>query len=742
MWKSENEEENRLIINKYRQLLRHSKIEDPEKRKKIRKAFNFALEAHKDMRRRSGEPYIFHPLEVALICTKDIGLRTTSIIAALLHDVVEDTEYNLDDIKYMFGAKVARIIDGLTKISGIYEQTSTSAQAESIRKVLLTLSDDVRVILIKLADRLHNMRTLDSMPHEKQMKISSETEYIYAPLAHRLGLNSIKSELEDLILKYKQPEAYELIGKKIELSEAERKKFTTKFITPLKKKLNESFDKYTIVSRIKSRASIWEKMQKKGVEFEDIYDVFAIRIIIDSEPANEKSDCWLAYSIVTETYVPKQDRLRDWISVPKANGYESLHTTVMSKDGRWVEVQIRTTRMDEIAEKGYAAHFKYKDKKQSDSGLDEWLVKIRELIQHPQSDTLDFLDEFKLNLFSHEIYTFTPKGEMRTLSRGATVLDFAYSIHSEVGNHAIGAKINNQLASLNTKLESGDQVEILTSARQKPTDQWLNWVVTARAKSHIKTALKEEKKKHIEEGKRLLAEYFFKLKKEMSPENINGFQNYMDAGNKLDFYYRIATGKITYQDLEAYFQSLESENVSWMSRLNFFSRKNKNTSNLSEIIHQQMHKNPEVFLLGKNLDELNYTIAPCCNPIPGDDVIGFVKDNHTILIHRTNCETATRLMSTYGKGIVKAKWRDKGQVEFLTGIRMEGIDAVGLVAEITSIISSNMNINIRSMNIEASDGIFLGEVMLYVHDTNHVDKLISELRKIKNLKKITRIKKG
>ena len=740
MWKSENEEENKQILNKYRQLLRHSKITDPERKKKIRKAFVFALEAHKDMRRRSGEPYIFHPLEVALICTKDIGLRTTSIIAALLHDVVEDTDYNLDDIKYMFGAKVAKIIDGLTKISGIYEQTS-SAQAESIRKVLLTLSEDVRVILIKLADRLHNMRTLDSMPHEKQMKISSETEYIYAPLAHRLGLNSIKSELEDLILKYKQPDAYALIERKIQLSETDRKKFTTKFIAPLKRKLNATFPNYKIVSRIKSKASIWNKMQKKGVDFEDIYDLFAVRIIIDSPPEKEKSDCWLAYSIVTETYVPKQDRLRDWISVPKANGYESLHTTVMSKDGRWVEVQIRTTRMDEIAEKGYAAHYKYKGQKNTDSGLDEWLLKIREMIQHPNSDTLDFLDEFKLSLFSHEIYTFTPKGEMRTLSRGATVLDFAYSIHSEIGNKAIGAKVNNQLASLNKVLESGDQVEILTSARQVPSDEWLDWVVTARAKSQIKAALKEEKKKFTNKGKKLLSEYFLKLKKEMSPENVRGFMRFMDLDSELDLYYKLAKEKIVFEDLESYIKSIDLENVSWVSRLNFFSRKNKNSNTLSEIIHEKMHANPEMFLLGKNIDDLKYSIAPCCNPIPGDDVIGFVKDNKTILIHRTDCSIATRLMSTYGKGIVKAKWRDKGKVEFLTGIRMEGIDAVGLVADITNTISSDMNINIRSLNIEASDGLFFGEVMIYVHDTAHVDKLIAKLRKNKKLKKITRIKK-
>ena len=740
MWDYTEEEETKRIVNKYRQILRHLAIEDPKKKKLIRKAFNLATEAHKDMRRKSGEPYIFHPLEVALICARDIGLRTTSIVSALLHDVVEDTDYTLKDIEHMFGAKIAHIIDGLTKISGIYEQTSTSAQAESIRKILLTLSDDVRVILIKLADRLHNMRTLDSMSSAKQMKISSETEYIYAPLAHRLGLNTIKSELEDLILKYKHPEAYQLIDEQLKETEQDRKRFINKFIAPLRRKLQQNFDNYTIVSRVKSRSSIWEKIQNKGVEFKDIYDLFAVRIIIDSPPDEEKSDCWFAYSLITETYMPKQDRLRDWISIPKANGYESLHTTVMSRDGRWVEVQIRTTRMDEIAERGYAAHYKYKEKGQTDTGLDDWLAKIRELIQKPNSDTLDFLDEFKLNLFSHEIYTFTPKGEIKTLPTGSSVLDFAYAIHSEIGNNAIGAKINSQLSSVNTLLKSGDQVEILTSARQRPKDEWLDWVVTARAKGKIKSALNDEKRKHVETGKKILASYFLKLKKEYSPENIAGLRHYLDIDNRLDFYYQIANDKITLQDIEYYFSSITETGTNWMSRLNFFNRKAKKDDTLLETIRAQMHNNPEAFVLGKDLDDLEYSSAPCCNPIPGDDVIGFIKENKKILIHRTTCPVATRLASAYGNNIVKTKWREKGTVEFLTGIRMEGIDGVGLVAQITNTISSNLAINIRSINIESSEGLFFGEAMLYVNDTAHVDKLIRELRKISNIKKIGRIK--
>jgi len=740
MWNVEKEEESKLIVNKYRQILRHCEVEDVQKKRLIRKAFNLAMEAHKDMRRKSGEPYIFHPLEVALICARDIGLRTTSIISALLHDVVEDTDYTLKDIEHMFGPKIAQIINGLTKIKGIYEPTTSSAQAESIRKILLTLSDDVRVILIKLADRLHNMRTLDSMSVEKQMKISSETEYIYAPLAHRLGLNSIKSELEDLILKYKHPDAYEMIGSQIEETEEERKRFINKFISPLRKKLNDTFETYSIVSRVKSRSSIWEKMQTKGVDFKDIYDLFAVRIVIDSKAEEEKSDCWLAYSIITETYLPKQDRLRDWISIPKANGYESLHTTVMSRDGRWVEVQIRTTRMDEIAEKGYAAHFKYKEKGQSDTGLDEWLTKVRELIQNPNANTLDFLDEFKLNLFSHELITFTPKGEMKSLPRGATVLDFAYSVHSQVGNQAIGAKVNNQLASLNYVLKSGDQVEILTSSKQNPADEWVDWVITARAKSQIKAAIKEEKRQHIDEGKKALASAFFKLKKEMSPENISGLMDYLDYDHKLDFYYDLSRKKIGLEEIELYFNNIESTGTNWMSKLNFFKRKSNKNNTLAETIRSKMHENPESFLLSKDLDDISYDIAPCCNPIPGDDVIGFIKDNKSILIHRTSCPVATRLMSTYGNNIVKTKWRDKGKVEFLTGIRMEGIDDVGIVANISKTISSNLNINIRSFNIESSDGLFVGEAMLYVTDTQQVDKLMTELRKITNIKKIGRIR--
>ncbi len=502
----QQKEEERLITNKYRQILRASKVEDPEKRAAIRKAFNFAVDAHKDMRRRSGEPYIMHPLEVALITTKDIGLKTTSIISALLHDVVEDTDYTVKDIEVMFGPKVANIVEGLTKISGIFGQ-SESLQAENFRKILLTLVDDVRVILIKLADRLHNMRTLDSMPHHKQMKITSETSILYAPMAHRLGLFGVKSELEDLVLKYQNTSAYNLINAKLSETHSDRSKFITKFIQPIKKNLTDQGIAYTIKFRDKSISSIWSKMQAKQINFDDIYDLFAVRIILTESTDNEKIDCWRTYSVVTDIYIPKHDRFRDWVSVPKANGYEALHTTVMSDQGKWVEVQIRTKRMDDIAERGFAAHWKYKGISKTDVGLDDWLSRIRELLQNPDSDALDFLDEFKLNLFSSEIYVFSPKGDIMTMSKQSKVIDFAYAIHSEVGNRAIGAKINNQLVPLNQKLRSGDQVEILTSSKEKVKEEWEKWAFTARAKSQIRKALNHQNKEKIAAGKTILKNF-------------------------------------------------------------------------------------------------------------------------------------------------------------------------------------------------------------------------------------------
>ena len=740
MYKATAQEEESQIIGKYRQLLHYSNIKDPAKRKLIKKAYYFAVEAHKDMRRKSGEPYVFHPIEVALIATREIGLGSTSIICALLHDVVEDTDYTLKDIELMFGKKVASIIDGLTKISGIWDE-SGSQQAENFRKVLLTLADDVRVILIKIADRLHNMRTLDSMPHEKQLKIASETSYLYAPLAHRLGLFSIKSELEDLSLKYKEPEAYHIISSKIESSEIDRKRFINKFLHPIKQVLNRHGIKYRVLSRTKAISSIWNKMQTKKVDFEEIYDLFAIRFILDGDIQTEKENCWRVYSLITDIYIPKQDRFRDWISMPKANGYESLHTTVMSKEGKWVEIQIRSNRMDEIAEKGYAAHWKYKGQTKSESGLDEWLSKIREVLQNPTADALDFLDDFKLNLFSEEIYAFTPKGEIRTLPKGATVIDFAFSIHSAIGKNAIGAKINNRLVPLSHVLNSGDQVEILTSTKQIPKEEWFDMATTARAKSQIKQAVKEEKKKFGPIGKKRLFEIFTQFEINNTQENLKDFQNHIGIASGSDFLYKIAIGKIDENDVKDWMLKKEKENPSWLSYLNPFSRLKfrKDSDQVSSIIYEKLQSSPESLLLSEKTNIKDFRLAACCNPINGDNVVGFIDADNIINIHRTECKEASRLMSTYGNSIVKTKWRDKGNVEFLTGIKIFGYDKIGLLLEITEVITSEHNINIRSFNIQSSEGLSEGIAMLYVTDTKQLDNIIARLKLIKGIEKVFRI---
>lgn len=741
MYSASPQEEDRIIKNKYRQLLHYANLKDASRKKTIKKAFYFAVEAHKGMRRKSGEPYVLHPIEVALIATQEIGLGATSIICALLHDVVEDTDYTLKDIELMFGKRVASIIDGLTKISGIFDQSS-SQQAENFRKVLLTLSDDVRVILIKIADRLHNMRTLDSMPTEKQLKIASETSYLYAPLAHRLGLFSIKSELEDLSLKYKEPEAYNVISSKIESSEIERRRFINKFMQPLKRSLNRQEIKYKILYRTKSISSIWSKMHTKKVDFDEIYDLFAIRIIIEGDQAQERANCWRVYSLVTDLYIPKQDRFRDWISMPKANGYESLHTTVMSKEGKWVEIQIRSTRMDEIAEKGYAAHWKYKGSSKSESsGLDEWLTKIREVLQNPTADALDFLDDIKLNLFSEEIYTFTPKGEIRSLPKGASVLDFAFNIHSEIGKKAIGAKINNRLVPLSYILTSGDQVEIITSNKQMPKEDWYDSAITARAKSQIKVAIKEEKKKFGTLGREKLESYFNQLDVEFNQANIKDFQNYAGISSGSDFYFKIATGKIDLNHLQDWMLKKDKEKSSWLSYLNpFSSRKAKvHKDEVSEHIYKQLADSPESLLLTEKANITNYELAECCKPINGDDVVGFITSDNKIIIHRTECKEALRMMSTYGNSIVKTKWREKGAVEFLTGIKLFGYDKLGLIREITEVISSELNVNIRSFEIESSEGLSEGKIMLYVQDTKQLDNIIAKLKQIGGIDKIFRI---
>ncbi len=739
------EQEKKEILKRYRKLLSVCRPTiASEDRKRIRHAFNFAVQAHENHRRKTGEPYIYHPIAVAQSVVEEIGLGATSVICALLHDVAEDTDYTLADIEDYFGSEIARIIDGLTKISDIFDQTD-SIQAENFRKMLLTISDDVRVILIKIADRLHNMRTLDALPPKKQLKVANETLYLFAPLAHRLGFHAIKNELEDLALRYTDPEIYFTISQKLKETAEERKKFIQKFTQPLKRELKKHGFDFEIVGRTKSISSIWYKMQKKEVPFEEVYDIFAIRIILNSPEDREKADCWRAYSIITDIYRPNPDRLRDWISTPKANGYESLHTTVMSNEGKWVEVQIRTKRMDEIAEKGYAAHWKYKESKTSESGIDKWLKRIREILKTSERDALDFMDDFKLNLFSDEIFVFTPKGELRTLPLGSTALDFAYSIHTQIGNNCLGAKVNHKLVPLNHQLKSGDQVEIITSEKQKPKADWLNYATTARAKGKIKSALKEQRKELSEEGKEILARKLKQLKIDNTQENVNQLVKYFRLKSHLDLYYEIAKGTIGTKELRN-FVSDSDKTGGFISYLKKPFSKTKEPGkvkidNTSDIIREKLKTHPDTLLIGDGLENLNYKLAPCCNPIPGDDVFGFITINEGIKIHRNNCPNAVQMLSKYAYRVVKAKWINKKAIAFLSGIKIKGIDEVGMVNKLTNTISKEHNLNIRSINIESSAGTFEGTVMLYVNDTQHLKSLIRKLKKIKGVRSVTRISK-
>ncbi len=722
--------EKKEILKRYRTLLKSCKrMMDKNDKLMIRKAFNLAVESHKDMRRKSGEPYIYHPIAVAQIAVSEIGLGPTSVVCALLHDVVEDTDISLDDIRMMFGDKVTKIIDGLTKISGVFDQTS-SLQAENFRKMLLTLSDDVRVILIKLADRLHNMRTLDSMKRDKQLKIASETLYLYAPLAHRLGLNAIKTELEDLGLKFTEPEVYDDINQKLINTQRERNRYINKFSLPIINSLTEAGMDFDIKGRSKSIKSIKDKMKKQAVSFEEIYDIFAIRIIIKCPIENEKSECWRAYSIVTDFYHPNPDRLRDWISTPKANGYESLHTTVMGSDGKWVEVQIRTERMDEIAEKGYAAHWKYKSSA-AETALDEWIHKIRELLENPESNALDFLDDFKLNLFSEEIFVFTPKGELKTLPNNATVLDLAYEIHSHVGNRCIAAKINNKLVSLSHQLNSGDQVEVLTSGKQKPKDEWLNFVVTAKAKSKIKEALKIEKRKKADEGKEMLVKRLHQLQVNVNKVNLEKVKDFFAAPTILDLYFRVAIGSLTIKAIK----DAINEDGSVKVRVSI----NKQELKTLEQLVSNVRGKADMLVIGEHLDKIDYKISTCCNPIPGDDVFGFVTLKDGIQIHRVNCPNATELMSNFAYRVVKAKWTNQESISFLAGIKVTGTDEVGIVNNITKIISNELNVNMRSISFDTNDGIFEGTIMVFVNDTNHLTDLMKKLKKVSGVITVNRV---
>ena len=748
-----DEEDKNRIQAEYDSLVNNLlRCNKPGDRELIDKAFKIANEAHWNMRRKSGDPYIMHPIAVAKIVNQEIGLGARSIATALLHDVVEDTDYTLDDVKRDFNPKIASLIDGLTKISGTYnKEASSSMQAENFRKMLLTLSDDMRVILIKIADRLHNMRTLDSMPEHKKMKIAGETIFLYAPLAQRLGLFSIKSELEDLSFKFRQPQIYEEIGSKLKHSEKKYYALINKFSLPIIEKLTSAGYKFDINGRPKSIFSIWKKMQSKNVPFEEIYDVLAVRIVFDPVPEiSEKTQCWNIYSIITDTYLPKPDRLRDWISRPKPNGYEALHLTVMGPEGKWVEVQIRSRRMDEIAERGYAAHWKYKGDTSQESELDKWIKKIRVMLENPLEDPIEFLDEFKMNLFSSEIMVFTPKGTLVSLPKGASALDFAYEIHSEIGNKAIGAKINYKLHPLNATLMSGDQVEIITSDIAKPEKEWLSFVRTARAKEAIKDALKTETVNRIRKGMEILDRKLKELGVSPNAEILKKLLLAYDVPNKDELYSGIELGIINLDNLKKILRKTESKSIIKYWDLKFIGLR-KETKEAEAETEAEVETEPETvskktdagtpFLLREDVQsaEQSYEIAGCCKPIPGDDVTGYRSPEGTIIIHKPTCPTAIRLSSNEGNRIIAVKWAIHKLVSFIARISITGIDRIGLVNEITNIISYELKVNMTNININVSNGIFEGTIDLFVHHTKDLNNLILKISNIKGIENIKRV---
>jgi len=729
------EKENKAIAQEYKELLRISyQTLDPDDKKLIRKAFDVAVDAHKEQRRKSGEAYIFHPIAVAKIVASEIGLGATSIAAALLHDVVEDTPITVEDIERLFNPKVAQLVEGLTKISLVQKDLNASMQAENFRKMILTLNDDVRVILIKLADRLHNMQTMDSMAEYKQTKIASETLYIYAPLAHRLGLYNIKTKLEDLGLKYTEPAVYNDIVSRIRETKEEQDAYIKDISDVLKKSLdNEGID-YIIKGRPKSIYSIRRKMRAQNVSFDEVYDKFALRIVYKSDTHEEKFIAWKIYSIVTDHYRPSPSRLRDWISSPKSTGYEALHITVMGPKGRWVEVQVRSERMDEIAEKGYAAHYKYKNGATEESGLDVWLNLLREALENPETNAVDFVEDFKMNLYSKEIFIFTPKGEIKSLPKGATSLDFAFSIHSEIGIKTRGTRVNGRLVPLNYELKSGDQVEVITSANQKPTVNWLDYVTTSRAKNKIKNVLNENTKKIAEEGKELLVRKLKHLKITFNEQVTNELVNFFKLKTSLDLFYRVGIGAIENQQLKDY--AAQKGN----SFINFFKNKikrNKDTAD-ADIHKPVISSNYDMLVFGTEHDKLDYKLSQCCNPIPGDDVFGFVTINEGIKVHKKDCPNAIGMQSNYAYRIMSAKWIDSSQEEFKAIINITGMDVLGLTNQLTKVISNNMSVNIQSISLSTDAGIFHGQIAVIVKNNTILKKMISAIKKIDGVDKVTR----
>ena len=730
------ESENKQIAKQYKELLQisYQTLSDKDK-KLIRLAFDTAVDAHKNQRRKSGEAYVFHPIAVAKIVASEIGLDATSIAAALLHDVVEDTVYTIEDIERLFGVTVAKIVDGLTKISHLSTEKDVSLQATNFRKMLLTLHDDVRVIIIKIADRFHNMKTLESMPEDKQLKIASETLYIYAPLAHRIGLYNIKTELEDLGLKYTEPEIYNDILSKIEESKEEQQTYIEAFSGIIKQHLTKEKLSCEIQGRTKSIYSIRRKMRVQNVSFDEVYDKFAIRIVYKTTVADEKFIAWKIYSIVTDHFQPNPVRLRDWISSPKSTGYEALHITVMGPENKWIEVQIRSERMHEIAEKGYAAHFKYKHGGQKEQGIEEWLNRLQDVLENP-SDTnaVDFVEEFKLNLYAQEIFVFTPKGDLKSLPKGATSLDFAFSIHTAVGTHTRGTKVNGKLVPLSYELKSGDQVEIITSKHAKPNANWLDYATTAKARSKIKTALKEEKKEIAEEGKEMLRRKLRQLRITLSESVVNQLVVYFKLKTSLDLFFRVGIGTIDNQMLKAFAASRNNALIS------FFKGKIRKASTVREDINKdEITSKYDLLVFGKEEDKLDYKFANCCNPIPGDDVFGFITVSDGIKVHKKDCPNAIALQSNYAYRIIPTKWVDSTQQEFRVVIKLTGMDNLGLVNEVTKVISSNMNVNIKKLNFDTDDGIFSGKITLVVKNKTILKKLMDNLRKLNGIDKVTRI---
>ncbi|MGH2666354.1 RelA/SpoT family protein [Flavobacterium sp.] len=730
------EKENKAIAQEYKELLRISyQTLSPEDKKLIRKAFDVAVEAHQDQRRKSGEAYIFHPIAVAKIVAGEIGLGATAIAAALMHDVVEDTDITVQDIEKLFNPKVAQLVEGLTKISQVKKDMNISMQAENFRKMLLTLNDDVRVIIIKLADRLHNMQTMDSMVDYKQVKIASETLYIYAPLAHRLGLYNIKTQLEDLGLKYTEPVIYNDIVSKIKETKEEQDAYIKSISDILKKSLDDEGVEYIIKGRPKSIYSIRRKMAAQNVTFDEVYDKFALRIVYKSNPHDEKFLAWKIYSVVTDHYRPSPSRLRDWISSPKSTGYEALHITVMGPLGRWVEIQVRSERMDEIAEKGYAAHYKYKQGANEESGLDVWLNLLKEALENAETNAVDFVEDFKMNLYAKEIYVFTPKGEIKSLPKGATSLDFAFSIHSEIGIKTRGTRVNGRLVPLNHELKSGDQIEIITSQHQKPTINWLDYVTTSRAKNKIRNVLNENTKKIAEDGRETLSRKLKHLKITLNEQTINELVAFLKLKTSLDLFYRVGIGSIDNQQLKDF--AAQKSN----SFINFFKNKIKRgpSANPELVQKNELSSSYDMLVFGVEQDKLDYKLSTCCNPIPGDPVFGFVTINEGIKVHKRDCPNAISMQSNYAYRIMQAKWIDSSQQDFKAILEITGMDSLGLTNELTRVISNNMHVNIQSISLSGEAGIFNGTVAVIVPNNTVLKKLIDNIKKIDGVDKVTRV---